>query len=301
MDIKILGVDVGNEMLETSEGVQFINKIPVGTTEMNKNDIKVNYEGVDYTLGVEEGSSNISKNKHKKTAYKLALLTGIAKSFIEENIECKVVVGTPVERFNNKEHVEDIKKEILSWGKQIINVNGKDKSIHVLDVEVFPESGVVFLDRERFKNERTLVIDLGGSTIDVSLWDGLRLESFKTYKNGMVSLYEKIISEVNNKKGASLNPSEAKYMIGKKTYIINQQQEDIRCIVPIIELYVNGLVSWINQAFGVEKVNSIQLIGGGAIMLEELLTDEYTKADLMDNAGFANANTYKKVGETIWL
>lgn len=299
--MRIIGIDNGNEMLETSEGIEFINKIKVGKTEMNKNDIKINYEGIDYTLGIDDGSSNISKNKHKKTAYKLSMLTGIAKSFDEENIECKAVVGTPVELFNDKIHVEDIKNQILSWGKQKINVNNIEKNVNILDVEIFPESGIVFADRERFKDEKTLVVDLGGSTVDISLWDGLRLENFKTYKHGMVSLYEDVIKEINNKKKVNLKPCEARFMIGKDFYIINQVKEDIRFIQPIVELYVNGLVSWINQAFDVDKVNSIQLIGGGAIMLEKLLTDEYRNAKLVKNAGFANANTYKKIGEAIWL
>ncbi|MCD3206754.1 ParM/StbA family protein [Clostridium botulinum C] len=298
---KIIGVDNGNEMLETSEGVQFINKLSVGTIDMNKDDIKVNYNGVNYTIGVDEGSANIGNNKHKKINYKVSLLTGIANSYNDVNIDCKVVVGLPVELYNNSEHKEQVKSEILGWGRQTIKVNNKEKKINILDVEVFPESGVVFSDRERFKNERTLVIDLGGSTVDISLWNGLRLEAQKTYKHGMVTLYEQIISIVNNQKNTNFKNSEAKYMINKDKYIINQEEQDITFIKPIIELYVNGLTSWINQSFEIEKVNSIQLIGGGAIMLEEHLKDEYGKAQLFENPGFANANTFKTIGDAIWL
>lgn len=299
--IKIIGVDNGNEMLETSEGVQFINKLSFGVIDMNKDDIKVNYEDVDYTIGIEDGASNIGKNKYKKISYKVSLLTGIAKSYSQTNIDCKVVIGLPVELYNNTEYKEKVKSEIMTWGKQNIIVNGKQKNINILDVEAFPESGIVFNDREKFKNEKTLVIDLGGSTVDISLWDGLRLETSKTYKFGMVTLYEKIISAVNNKKGVNIKAYEAKNMINKDKYVINQTEQDITFINPVVELYVNGLTSWINQSFDVEKVNSIQLIGGGAIMLENLLKEEYETAELVENAGFANANTFKKIGETIWL
>ncbi|MCD3217810.1 ParM/StbA family protein [Clostridium botulinum C] len=299
--MKIIGVDNGNEMLETSEGVQFINKLSVGTTDMNKDDIKVSYDGIKYTIGDENGASNIGKNKHKKTSYKISLLTGIAKSYTENNIECKVVIGLPIELYNNTEHKDAVKNEIMSWGKQVIKVNDKEKTITILDVEAFPESGIVFGNREKFKDEKTLVIDLGGSTVDISLWNGLRLETSKTYKHGMVTLYEQIISAVKNKKSVDLKAYEAKYMIGKDKYVIEQKEQDIRFINPIVELYVNGLTSWINQSFDVEKVNSIQLIGGGAIMLENLLKQEYENAVLVENAGFANANVFKKIGEVIWL
>lgn len=299
--MNIIGIDNGNEMLETSEGIQFINKLTVGTIDMNKEDIKVSYDGVEYTIGVDTGMSNIGKNKHKKINYKVSLLTGIAKSFNETTIECAIVVGLPVELYNNAEHKDDVKNTIMSWGKQVIKVNGKEKNINITDVELFPESGIVFGNRDRFKNEKTLVIDLGGSTVDISLWNGLRLEMQKTYKNGMVTLYEQIISLINNRMKTNLKPYEAKYMINKDKYIINQSEQDIRFINPVIELYVNGMTSWINQSFDVEKVNSIQLIGGGAIMLERLLKEEYENAELVEDAGFANANTFKKIGEVIWL
>ena len=300
--MEILGLDIGNEMVKTSKGVQFTNKTIVGITEMNKNDLKVVFEGVNYTLGINEGSSNIGKNKHKKTAFKVATLTAIAKSCSEKNIECNVVIGTPVELFNNKDHVESIKNQILSWNKnQKIIVENKEKIITINDVEVFPEGGIVFKNRERFKDEKTLVVDLGGSTVDIALWNGLRLENFKTYKEGMITLYEDVIKLINLKYNVELCSSEAKYMINKDLYTIKQDKKDIRFINPVIENYVNGLVSYINQYFDTDKVDSIQLIGGGAIMLESYFKEEYEMAELVEDAGFANANTFEKIGEVVWL
>lgn len=298
---KIIGIDNGNAVAKTSEGIEFENKMVAGITEINKDDIKVWYEGSDYTLGVETGSSNISKNKHKKIQYKISMLAAIAKSFKEKNIECKVVVGTPVEQFNDKAHVEDIKNTIMAWGTQKITVNDTEKSITILDVEVFPEAGIVFADKSRFKDEKTLIIDLGGSTVDISLWNGLRLETFKTYKQGMITLYTNIITKVNKEEKTDLKNSEAKHMINEDEYMINQKLTNIRYTQPIIELYVSGIVSEINQNFELDKVNSIQLIGGGAIMLEKYFKDEYENAELVEEAGFANANTFKKIGEAIWL
>ncbi|MBD8045827.1 ParM/StbA family protein [Clostridium faecium] len=300
--MKIIGVDNGNTVVKTSEGIEFENKVAAEITEINKEDIKVIYEGNDYTLGVETGSANISRNRHLKIQYKISLLTSIAKSFTSENnIECKVVVGTPVELFNNKGHVESIKNTIMQWGPQKITVNNVEKSIKILDTEIFPEAGIVFSDKSRFKDEKTLIIDLGGSTVDISLWNGLRLETFKTYKEGMVTLYTKVITKVNKEEKTDLRNSQAKYMINKDEYMINQKLTNIQYIKPVVELYVNNIISEINQNFELDKVNSIQLIGGGAIMLFNYFKEEYANAELVDNAAFANANTFKKIGEAIWL
>ena len=80
-----------------------------------------------------------------------------------------------------------------------------------------------------------------------------------------------------------------------------KKQENISFINAIVETYVDGLTSYINQYFDVESADSIQLIGCGAIQLERNIKDEYEKAELHPNAAFANANTYEKVGEILWI
>lgn len=299
--MKVLGIDLGNAELEASSGVKFASRVKVGITKMNKDDIQVSYNKRNYTIGVEDGALNIGKSKYKKIHYKLCLLTAIAKSCKETNIDCKIVVGVPVENFNDKDLVENIKKEILSFKNEVIVVNEIEKIITIHDVEVFCEAGIVFSDKKRFKNEKTLVIDLGGSTVDISLWEGLRLSNSKTYKEGMITLYENIIKSVNLECTTDLKAYESKKMIGKSKYPINQEMTDITFINIDIDNYMTGLVSYINQYFEVDSCNSIQLIGGGAVMLEKWFKDEYERAELFPNAEFANAKTFKEIGEMVWI
>ena len=166
---------------------------------------------------------------------------------------------------------------------------------------MFCESAIVFSDREKFKNEKTLVIDFGGGTIDISFWDGLNLTKARTYKEGLITLYENIIKEVNNKFSTSLNSNIAIQMIDKNTFKINQEDKNIVFVNKIVDTYINGLTSYINQYFDTESANSIQLIGGGAIQLEKRIKDEYEKAMLYKNAEFANAENYERVGGLIWI
>lgn len=296
-----IGIDLGNANVKTSEGIIFESKVKTGITNMNESDIKVKYEKIDYTVGSYDGALNIRKNKHAKKAYKISLLTAIAKSVKDTTINCNIVVGVPVEEFNDKEFTKEIKDTLESFGSEDITVNGVAKKINIENVEVFCESAIVFSDKDRFKNEKTLVIDFGGSTIDVSYWNGLRLSKARTYKEGMITLYENVIKAINNEFGTNISSNLASDMIGKNKYEIGQEIKDIKFIDAVVEDYVDGLTSYINQYFPVESANSIQLIGGGAIQLAKRLKDEYSKAQLYDNAEFANANNYKKVGEILWI
>lgn len=299
--MNILGIDVGNANVNSSNGIVFESRVKPGITNMNENDIKVVYGGVEYTLGTIDGALNIRKNKHKKVAYKLSLLTAIAKSYKTKTINCSVVVGVPVEDFNNKALRADIKETIEGWGTEKITINDENKTINIEKAEVFCESAIVFSNREKFKNEKTLVIDLGGSTVDVSFWDGLvQLES-RTYKEGMISLYETIAKSLNNKFESKLESHMVKDCIGKNEFEINQDVKDIKFIDMIVENYIDGLTSYINQYFSVDAANSIQVIGGGAIQLFDKIKEEYENAVLVEDAAFANANTYKKIGDVIWI
>lgn len=296
-----IGIDLGNANVNTSNGVVFESRVKPGVINMNEDDIKVKYSDIEYTVGSIDGSLNISNNKHKKSAYKISLLTAIGKSFKTKTINCNVVVGVPVEKFNNKELKQDIKETIESWGTEKIIINGAEKTININNVEVFCESAIVFADREKFKDVKTLVLDFGGSTIDASFWDGLRQLDARTYKKGMITLYETIAKAINNKYGTDLESHMVKGCIGKDVYEIDQEMKDITFIKPIIEAYIAGLTSYINQFFPVESANTIQLIGGGAIQLADYIKEEYDKAELVEDAAFANANTYKKVGDMIWI
>lgn len=299
--MSVIGIDLGNANVKTSNGIIFESKVKSGITKMNENDIKVIYDGVEYTIGSYDGALNISKRKYFKNAYKIKLLTAIAKSFNSNNISTNIVVGVPVEVFNDKKLIEEIKNHIEGFGLQKIVLNDIEKIINIEHVEVFCESAIVFSNREKFKNKKTLVIDFGGGTIDISFWDGLNLTKARTYKEGMITLYENIIKQVNIRYSTTLNSNIAIDMIGKQNFKINQEDKDIKFINSIVETYIDGLTSYINQYFDVESADSIQLIGGGAIQLEKIIKDEYEKAELYQNAEFANANNYEKVGELIWI
>lgn len=298
--MNVLGVDLGNANAKTSRGVKFESRIKNGITRMNDSDIKVIYKGDKYTIGSSDGSLNISKNKHTKLPYKLSLLTAIGKSYDDENIECNIVVGTPIETFNNKKVVDSIKEQIKLIRDERVALNGIEKCITVSEVEVFCESGIVFYDRERFRKEKTLVLDFGGSTVDISYWEGLRLSKYRTYKQGAFTLYEDIIKAVNDKFGSNLSPSVSQHIIGSEHYEIDQDIKNVGFVDNIVNNYIFGLVSYINQYFPHDEANSIQLIGGGAIALHKLIQDEYECAELMPRAEFINAYTFKEVGEIKW-
>lgn len=301
--MNILGIDLGNNYVKTSAGVKFPSTLKAGHMSINKDDIKVSYKGTKWTVGNEDGIKNIGIDKYRNHHFKILLLTSIIKSVSDNKnvIQCKIVLGIPAEYYNIEELKEGMKKEILSWGEQSILVNNILKTIVINDVEIFMESGIVFSHQERFANEKTLVIDIGGSTIDISMWKGLDLINLKTITNGCISLNERVISLVNETYKTNLNSYIAGDMINKKEYTINQEMKDISFIEPLIDSYILEISSTIRQYFNYQECNSIQFIGGGSISLKDTIIKYFEKAEIEIDSEFKNANTYKKVGEMIWL
>lgn len=302
--MKILGIDIGNSKTETSEGINFKTRVTDGVIETNKSDLKVEYLGKKHTIGANSGRLNLGDNKYNKIDFDLAFLTAIAQSFEEEEIICNVVAGLPIEKYHNDNIKNALKDKLVKYNRCEIKISQGDKAIKkiitVNDADVFMESGIPFLNREYHRNLRKLVLDFGGSTTDISLWDGLRLEDFRTYKDGMISLSDKIAKAINLKYGSNFNGNYCENLIGSNYTSINQEDKDISFIDDIINGFVTNLTSFIYQNFPIDDVQEIEGIGGGALALKEYLQKEYKHIIISEKAEFKNALTYKAVGEMIW-
>ena len=299
--MEIIGIDLGNSNLKTSEGVLLPSTVDLDVIDMEEDVLITECEGIKYTVGREGGSINIGPKKHKKVNYKVSMLTAIAQSFDGPVIDCNVVVGLPAEVYNNSKYlIKDMVKTIKKIGSQRILVNDKAKIVTIHDAMVFCESAIVFNNPHKYKDEKTLVMDFGGSTVDITFWDGLSLKKVETYKEGMISLANKIQKKIKEMYGATIDYTTAINMIGKSCYNINQKVVDVAFINIIVENYLGVLTSRIHQLFDLDTMDSIQLIGGGSKKLYCWLHEEYEQAELHEDSMHINAKTYKKVGELKW-
>lgn len=91
----IIGVDLGNYAVKTSEKVSFLSKITQEESFLNEDEININ--GTDYFIGRGEFSTDWVKSKKNNTLP--MLFTAIYKSS-NETVN-QIVVGLPIQQYKN--------------------------------------------------------------------------------------------------------------------------------------------------------------------------------------------------------
>lgn len=289
-----LGIDLGNKVVKTSGMNKFNSKVANGHFDLNKDDIKIEYEGKNYTVGT--GTAVLGNDRYFNKLYDICLLTAIALSsngtFIEENI----VIGMPPELFESalKDKVEE---KLNNMGLKNITVNGIKKTIRILKAHVFEESAIVFKDTKSYRGKRVLVIDIGGGTSDISQFNNLTLEKSTTTKYGMLSLYENMKKSINTKYLTKLTSEDMIDLVNKNVAIVKGSAKDISFTKDIIQDHVLQIYNEV-QNFDYDN-SEILIIGGGATPLSEYFKKLLPYAEIPVDGQFTNALTYEKVGEML--
>jgi plasmid segregation protein ParM len=234
--MSILGLDNGYYYTKTSEKVMFISSFEKGKDiDINKDTIQVNIDNKDYIIGSNTGEFVADGNKIDSLVTELCTITAIAKSYPNEQvIECNMVAGLPVQYYASQK--EAFKNKLISYGQKKITIGDKTQHIRIKDAEIYPQSvGVVFMNAKNYKNETTLVIDIGGGTIDVSYFEGLKMVDKATYNEGMLVLYTKLSQMLKGEYNTKFKPYDMDRIIQNKTIQTEQGKISTSILNPITE------------------------------------------------------------------
>lgn len=293
--MKNLGIDVGNQFTKTSTMDKFYSKVTSGNFDLNKEEMKIEYEGKHYTLGT--GTATLGNNRYFTQTYDICLLSAIALSIKEDNIEVNIIVGMPPEQFES-ELKDKLTKKLNNMGVKTIKINGKTQTIKIPKASVFEESAIVFGSTAEYRDKRVIVIDIGGGTTDISQFNNLKLEKSTTTKYGMLSLYENMKKAINTKHTVKLISEDMIDLVNKDKTIIRGEEKDISFVKDIVLDHVSKIYNEI-QNFDYDNAK-VLIIGGGATPLGKHIQDQLTHAQILENSQFANALTYAKVGDMLY-
>lgn len=283
----IIGVDLGNYAVKTSERCTFISKVSkIGNLLENKLILK-NQSG---TLYIEEGEFDTEYRKIKKEYIKELLATAICMSTIEINNQ--IVVGLPLGQY--KEDKEQLKNLLLTNRFQDVNLNGIDRKLIIEDVDVYPEGVAALLD----KNYEGIVIDIGGRTTDIALIEGKRVQKPFSLSLGTLNLYLDFIKIINCKYSLDLKLDDAPRILKNGLKILGESK-DINFAVEVFRNYVETLVKDLQIDYSIKTLDII-LVGGGANILYKAFKNRLPQISLIEDSYFANAYGFKRWGESIW-
>lgn len=300
----IIGIDLGNRKVKTSTKKEFFSTVKLGHQTLNNEDIQVNYKGVDYTVGAPDGTAFRGPDRYFSEPYEVCFLTAIALSSQENKIDVKAVISIPPDLFNGKETRELIKAHLMGLDVKTITVKvgGVTRvcTIRIKGIEIFCESSVVYADPPKYRGRKTVIIDLGGGTADVSEFNGLKLIKNTSEQLGVMTLYDDMKSAVNSTFRTKLSAGDMEDIIGKDTYIIRQASRDVSFLKAVVKNHMNKIFNIVNQ-FNTDN-SSIEFIGGGAKIeyLKTLMREQYQFIEIPEDAEFKNALTNYRVGAALW-
>jgi plasmid segregation protein ParM len=293
----IVAVDNGYAYTKAvSEGkeVMFPSRVLRGKGIGFNNNILVEINGEEFSVGG-NGEYSMDLNKFNSSMNKICTFACIGK-LMEEKIEEEVhlVVGLPIGYYNK--HKEEFKNTILSYGTQRIKVNGNAKTITISSVEVLPQcASILFTDVESFRNVNSLIIDIGGFTVDVSFFKSMQLWKPMTYSNGMFTLYNKLTQFINSTYATTLKPLDAEDILMKNYFTVNGERKEVNAYQKVVEEYVNEVVTNIQTDFSINSIEKIVLTGGGSLSLFDYINKKINHAELHEYSQMANAKAYLNI------
>ena len=293
----ILGIDLGNFSVKTSEKFSFISKLKEGISFSEKNNFTLN--GINYSIG--DGEFSTDWNKSRKENLIPMLYYSIATCSTEDINQ--VVIGLPIQQY--KAEKEALKGYIESNRVKEIIIDGKKRNILISDVEIAPEGAAAYYNlnvevKSKIGKRQLLIIDVGGLTSDICLFKDRAIIDVKTVPVGMLNIYQEIVDHINSKYVENFKLEDGEEIL-RDGLLINGEFKDISFIRPILIKNFNSIWKEVQLKFNT-SAGYVLLTGGGSNFLKQAFKNRLGNNLLIsEDPLFDNAIGFKKVGESLWL
>lgn len=285
----LLGVDLGNWNVKTSEGDIFPSRYTVIENILGATGDVLEYEGIKYYI--KEGKLENNYDKANKETNIILFLYSLA---IQKNSYFKAVVGLPVLAYKNSK--ETFRDKLMENKIYKLILNGKEKTIFIEDLIVFPEgAGAYFNITNRAKNAVT--IDIGGGTTNIVSFKNGKLDKCTTIAKGMIELYNRIRDFLNSKYTLKLELEDIESLL-KEGLKVDGQEVNWSFIKSITDNFISDLMNELRN-FEI-RTSTVYLTGGGTKLLKAPLKYKIPGLVLVEDYLFANARGFRNVGVAKW-
>lgn len=305
----LLGIDIGNAYCKTSSGIRFLSRVSSAYGKSYTNNAhNLEWNNEKYLVGDIDGMTFTKSDKYTTNEYKATLLTAIllsVKDMDNDNINIYLSLGTPVEQYD--ECKEICRQTAIELGTQTITVDKITKTINIKDAIVVPQSAII--GDKNVEDLPSLVIDFGGGTLDVSVWDiddnGV---PYKTYAKSMPEYSFDIIIEKFRNKIRTAYSSEISYTdaislldnpikTSKVSGEINYSSE----VNSILSDYAKMIYSTLKQNNLPTLLNTVYCIGGCGNLMKPYIEKAFGFVENSITSDkepqFSNVVSYYEVGK----
>ena len=297
------GLDIGNGYCKYGVGNRFASKIRQGTLQKangynikHKDEVhEVIYKGASYVVG--EGHSFISEDRYFTEEYKIALLTAtaLATPVAKNPLEANLVVGIPVDHYNNQ--ADDVESYLNSLGVEEITVDGKHYIIDFKNMKVFIEGALPIRDND---DRHIITIDVGMGTINIIEWREQEIANHYTNNGSMNKVYTNLTQLINEKHKTHLNPPDVERYISNP--VMNTKTGQVS-VEKEVDSAFDGLVyDLISFTKNIDYIgaDAVHVFGGGAINTFKYWKKHFPKAELIENSQYINQEVYQAVAEALY-
>lgn len=280
--MKILAVDLGNFNIKTSEGIIFQSRFRKITEEFEDTNV-FEFKNKKYEMGI--GEFDNTYNKAEKD-YMPNLMYAIYKSIDEDKSSINLVLGVPASNLGIKESFkEELEGKIFKF-----SVDGNMKMVKINKVATVAEGLSSFYTlRKEQRDKDTLIIDVGGRTVNVCTFVNSKCIEKFTIPSGVINLYNKV-AENYNANGNNATTEEIIRLVNNKTINCNKEKvEIVNNILNAIKLKINNIETY-----------NIYLTGGGALELDTQFRNRINKYEILPNPIFSNVTGNKILAEIKW-
>lgn len=290
----IIGVDIGNYSVKTSELVNFISKVSETSSFTEENKITIDEE----IYYIPSGEFSTEWNKSQKDNTIPLLYSALARC---EGNYFKVVLGLPVGQY--KKNKESLKAKIEENNFKHILFKNKEKDILITDVLIAPEGASTYYNltreqKENIGNKQLLVVDIGGRTTDICLFQNKKILDVKTIPIGMLNVYQEIIDDVNELYTQELKLEDGEEIL-KDGLFLDGEYKDNSFIKPILLKTFNSIYKDLQLHFNPSK-GYVLLTGGGSKVFEKAFKNRLKNIILDNDPVFSNAKGFYKLGVNLW-
>lgn len=299
--VRVLGVDLGNHNVKTSEKIIFKSLFEEYDykNEILNDDVLL-YGDRKYVIG--KGAFDNTRVKSEKKNTVPLFLNAIYQSIGISCLNLRVVVGLPLTHHKDKQMVADI-KEMYSGVfefKYISDGEAQDVMYNIEQVLVFPECLGAFYSLDQDMEDRdVLLIDIGGGTVNIGLFSDGEYEDSDTMQEGTNDIYSSIADKAKlANPGASFEVEDILKYLKRGKIKWDGKIDKMEYVDGIVDKFADEIMNKIKGKFPLYKSYDIMLSGGGAEMLKSSLERHIDFEVVPDNV-FANAIGFYNVGVDI--
>ena len=267
----LIAMDHGNKQMKLVRSEPFISGLSESEVRPFGTDV-LKYGGKYYLLS--DQRIPYRRDKTEDDRFFILTLFGIAKeieaagAYTPGVIRVQLAVGLPPAHYGaqNEKFIQYFSRRgVVSY-----SYRSKPYSIRIEDVACYPQSyaAAVSMLQTLTTVPLALVVDIGGYTLDyIQIKKGRSdLVSCDSLENGVIMLYNKIISKVRAAQDILLSESEI------DAILLNQPVQGLQEAVPVVERcaqeFVSDLLSALRERQLELRTAPVIFVGGGSILLK---------------------------------